>query len=270
MVSELAIPWDFFAGLGCTNEENFNVSIKHFHRAYEIYYLDKGRVTYFVSNNVYSVEKGEFVLIKPDVIHTTKYDESNHRRFLIYFKESFIKDFLELEPDFIKIFDSVHLRFDKINEKRAGDIMRRILAEYESENRSPVLLKCLLGELIKIFAENKNESIVPRVCESENKILTIIAYINEHYNSNISLESLAKVFYLNPSYLSRSFKEATGIGFKEYLTSVRLKEASLLLKNTNFNVSEICEQVGFSSQNHFCKTFKQAFGMSPLKFRKYS
>lgn len=270
MVRESVISDEFFVTSEHTTEEDFNISVNHFHQAYEIYYLDKGSVTYFVGDSVYSVKVGEFVLVKPNVIHTTKYSENDHKRLLIYFKESFIKDFLALEGDLTRVFDNVHLRLAKTNEKRAEEIMRRILIEYESEKPSPVLIKCLLGELIKLFSENKNESLMPRISDGQSKILSVISFINQNYKKHITLEALSKVFYLNPSYLSRSFKEETGIGFKEYLISVRLKEAAILLKNTDLGISEIYVKVGFCSQNHFCKTFKAAFGVSPLKFRKYA
>ena len=244
-------------------------SPNHFHRAYEIYYLKSGEATYFVDDKVYDVKKGEFVLIRPGVIHVTRYSHECHKRLLIYFKDEFISEFLKLEPDICAAFDKVHIRLFKNREQRAADIMNHVMYEYQKENASLVLLKCLLGELLKFLGENSFEANKVSLTSDENKILEIVSYINKNYFSNITLEGLAKKFFLNPSYLSRSFKEVTGLGYKEYLTSVRLKEAVLLLKNTNLNITGICVKTGFASQNHFCKTFKKAFSTSPLKYRKY-
>ena len=270
MVRESIINLDFFVGSEYTSEEDLNITVNHFHHVYEIYYLEKGSVTYFADNSVYAVEKGEFILIRPNVIHTTKYGESDHKRILIYFKESFIKEFLSIESDMISIFDNVHLRLAKTNEKRAEEIMKHILFEYRSDNSSTVLLKCLLGELLKLFAENHSESLEPRIPDGENTIFSIISYINSNYQNPLTLNNLSRIFYLNPAYLSRSFKASTGMGFKDYLTQVRLREASILLKNSDLSISEIYERTGFSSINHFCKTFKSAFGVTALKFRKYT
>ena len=67
-----------------------------------------------------------------------------------------------------------------------------------------------------------------------------------------------------------NFKKMFGTGFKEYLTSVRMKAAVKLLKDSNLNVTQIAYRVGFNSQNHFCKIFKATFGISPLQYRKFS
>lgn len=244
-------------------------SYDHFHSEYEIYYLDSGSMTYFIEDKVFEVKKGEFVIIRPGTIHITRYKTPEYRRILIYFSEDFIKEFLIIEPNLTDIFNNVHLKLSKQNEKRAEDIMKRILCEYESKSKSIVLIKCLLGELLKLFEEKASPAKTPTLPEYHNKIMSVISYINSNFQNDITLSSLSQKFFLNPAYLSRIFKEVTGMGFKEYLINVRLKESKTLLKDTKLSILEICEKTGFNSQNHFCKTFKAVFGISPMTYRKY-
>jgi AraC-like DNA-binding protein len=73
---------------------------------------------------------------------------------------------------------------------------------------------------------------------------------------------------MSESRFSRVFKEVVGIGYKEYLNSVRLNQANRLLLNTSQSVSDIAYACGFNDSNYFSTFFKKTNGMSPLEFRK--
>ena len=95
------------------------------------------------------------------------------------------------------------------------------------------------------------------------KVPEVVRYLNTHYMEEISLEKLARRFYLNPSYLSRNFHKVMGVSYSDYLLHVRMRQAVQLLNHTDKKVSEISLAVGFHSDNHFCKMFRQVMGISP-------
>lgn len=99
-------------------------------------------------------------------------------------------------------------------------------------------------------------------------ISEVITYINSHYNFKITLDQTAKLFFTNASYLSRTFKECTGLSFSDYLTNFRIKKALEFLLETDNNITQIAFDVGFSSTNHFCKVFKTVMNTSPLQYKK--
>ena len=99
-------------------------------------------------------------------------------------------------------------------------------------------------------------------------IRSAILYINENYHRKIFLSDIAKAVFMNHTYLSQQFKKEVGLSIPKYLEQVRINKALLLLRSSDYSISEIAEQVGFSNQNYFSKVFKNATGRSPMKFKK--
>jgi len=95
-----------------------------------------------------------------------------------------------------------------------------------------------------------------------------LVYIDNNYMNKMTLDDVANYVYLNSSYLSQLFKKEMGISFGEYLESIRLKHAKDLIKNSNKPMSDIAEEVGFSSQNYFTRVFKKATSLSPAKYKE--
>jgi len=95
-----------------------------------------------------------------------------------------------------------------------------------------------------------------------------LEFIDHNYMNKMTLDDVANYVYLNSSYLSQLFKKEMGISFGEYLESIRLKHAKELIKNSNKPMSDIAEEVGFSSQNYFTRVFKKATSLSPAKYKE--
>lgn len=94
-----------------------------------------------------------------------------------------------------------------------------------------------------------------------------IAYMHEHYMSDISLESCADMAGLNSYALSRLFKLVTGVNFIDYLTELRINKAKQLLRSTDLRMGEIAEEVGYQ-QRYFNRIFKKHVGLTPTEYRE--
>lgn len=94
-----------------------------------------------------------------------------------------------------------------------------------------------------------------------------VAYINEHYREDITLDQVAKAVHLNASYLSSLFKKEMGIGYSSYLNKVRIDKSMLLIKNTNYSMVGVALAVGFENQSYFSKVFKCLTGMTPKEYK---
>lgn len=103
------------------------------------------------------------------------------------------------------------------------------------------------------------------VCQMEQKLL---AFVNEKYlDSSLCLSAAADYLQTSIYTVSRVFKECTGLGFKEYITGKRLRQACYLLRTTALPVSDIASQCGFENANYFTVVFKTEYGIPPSKYR---
>ena len=106
--------------------------------------------------------------------------------------------------------------------------------------------------------------------DKQKKVLEeILTYLDAHYRDvNIGQTAVADIFKMSSYTLSRMFKKQVGVGFAEYINSMRIEYAKELLLTTTFSVKEISAMVGFSSDAYFCRIFKVAVGVTPATFRE--
>ena len=94
-----------------------------------------------------------------------------------------------------------------------------------------------------------------------------LAYIENNYMHDISVESIAESSGLNRSYFGKIFKESVGKSPQEFLISYRMIKAAELLRRTRYSVNEIGSAVGYPNQLHFSRAFKSVYGVSPRNWR---
>lgn len=103
------------------------------------------------------------------------------------------------------------------------------------------------------------------------RINTILLFIDENLDSELSLEIVANVGAYSPFHFHRIFKAITNETLNSYITRKRIeKTASILLHQKNVSITELSLQYGFNSNSSFTKTFKKFYGISPSEFRKSS
>jgi YesN/AraC family two-component response regulator len=92
-------------------------------------------------------------------------------------------------------------------------------------------------------------------------------FIQRNVHKHISLSDVASVIYLSPKYLSRIFKEKTGVRFNEYRLSIKIDEAIKLLTKTDYNISQIAERLAYENIESFIRQFKKRTGFTPSEYR---
>ncbi len=93
-------------------------------------------------------------------------------------------------------------------------------------------------------------------------------YIQMHLEDDLSLVALSEKVYLNPSYLSRRYKELTGKNITDTITEARMNRATQLLEDERYKIRSIAEMIGFASAAHFSRVFKRYSGMTPQQYRE--
>ena len=145
------------------------------------------------------------------------------------------------------------------------------MLEYHNKNKySKEIIQSYIDiifiELLRLYDLNHNKHIVKINGDTSNIIFEILNYIESFYN-DCTIEKMAKLFGYHPKYLSSLIKEKTGKNFKELQLIQRMNIASSYLKNTNYSIQEISEEVGFSNQTFFYKKFFKFYNMTPKEFR---
>jgi len=102
----------------------------------------------------------------------------------------------------------------------------------------------------------------------DKAIEVALQYINTHYHTDLSLEKVASIVYLNSVYFSQLFKQKTGQGFKEYVTHLRLERAMELLRDSELKITDISERVGYPDMRHFSQVFRKKNGITPSEYRQ--
>jgi two-component system response regulator YesN len=97
---------------------------------------------------------------------------------------------------------------------------------------------------------------------------TVLAYMNENYHLDLSVEMIAEQVNLNHAYVSRMFKQEVGKTMLEYLTLKRLEVSKVLLNETEQTILEIAINVGYNNVNSFIRFFKRYEGLTPGDYRK--
>jgi len=104
--------------------------------------------------------------------------------------------------------------------------------------------------------------------KQSDTVSQIIYYLETHHaDEDLCLTSLAKVFYINPSYLSRTFKKVTNKSFTDYLVELRVQKAIGLLQLSSYKAYQLAQMVGIPDPNYFIKCFKKVTGFSLQEFK---
>ena len=182
----------------------------------------------------------------------------------------------------------IHSKTQKIFQHSLGDLPYRHLGEINSEtakyasivceNNGTDLVEGLLTEgavlnmlAAQLKAYHENSSVVKTVStlsKSElSRITSLGDYVLNHLDTKIAIKELSMIFQLSPKKLQIGVKQLYGETVGHYISNIRMGYAKELFLSTELNVSEVCSQIGISSQSYFSKIFKERFGMLPSVFR---
>ena len=95
----------------------------------------------------------------------------------------------------------------------------------------------------------------------------IVAFVNEHYMQELSLDKLSTRFFLSREHISRRFKQEKGMTLSNYVTQLRINQAKRWLSETDEKMYSIALKLGYQDENYFSKLFKKIVGMTPLEYR---
>ncbi len=159
---------------------------------------------------------------------------------------------------------SVPIISDTSQDRRVNELADRVMTlNVWSSSSEKQLLDCYLRELLVLLNANKQNGV------SRNLSL-ILQYIDNNYQSDLSLSVLSHQFGFSRSYVARLFRNELKMRSSDYTNRVRIGAACSLLANSDMSIGEISERTGFSEQYYFSRIFRQLCGVTPTEFRRKS
>lgn len=241
-------------------------SMTHMHNEFEIYYLKEGFRRYFIGYNIYDLSPGDIILIPPMTMHRVtavpSKENKNHERYLLSLPKSEILDI------FLPCFNTYHYSLTPAESKTIHSLLEKIRLENENPDQfTKSICRLHTNEILSIICRAVPYGTSTTL--TNNALAQEIAqYIQENFDKNITLQSVAEHFSYRKEYFSVLFKQLNGLGFNQYLTQVRLTQSLKLLVETDKSITEISALCGWNNSNYFSSVFKKELEVSPLTYRK--
>lgn len=247
----------------------------HRHNAYEIYLFLSGSRRICVENAAYVCSPGDMFLIRPETFHAGLCDEAcEYDRIIMNIKPELIEKIRQKGADIGRcfVFDEAssikrtHLGY---NDRETVIALFRNYAEAQKNSdcesrllRDTYMLQFLIFvnrwfRRVDDFA--KEDNVMPKL------ISDVMAYINSNITDEITMEVISEKFYYTGGYISKLFREYTGITIRTYILDKKVSLAKKLLSE-GCNVSEACYRSGFNDYANFSRSFKKYAGVSPGRF----
>lgn len=229
--------------------------------AYELRYTLSGEGRLEYENKVYHLKKGEGFLIDCRRQHDYRTVGDHWNCTVFHFQGEQVRPFMDalLEQGDVTFCDKKLPNFEMLQFQTLKATQKTTAyIEYEIS----CLITLLLTELLTKGSKNGGED------GSQDMIRCVVAYMNEHYKEQLSVNTLLHRFGISRTYLDEHFKHFTGLSPKAYLMQLRINRAKSLLQASELSIEQISAAVGFNDSAHFIQIFKKYAGSTPLQFRK--
>ena len=234
-------------------EKNCDFSFQpHIHQCFEVIILTNGTMNVTVDKKLYSLKEGDSIIIFPNQIHSLDSTESAHT--LCIFSSDFVKFFKQKTQNKIPNDNKFTLEKHLV-----------MLFEQLEDNDSEMFRKGVLYLICDAF--HKQATYKNQDTDRHDLLYAIFTFVDKNFDSDCSLDVLSKESGYNYSYISRYFKNITGISFNTYVTNYRLNHACYLMKSDTISMLQCALSSGFVSLRTFNRCFKQHFGMTPTQYQ---
>ncbi len=247
------------------------------HDFWELVYVDKGEIIVTAGDNEFSVSSGEVLFHEPNEWHNIRANGTIAPNVMIL---SF-----QCRSAAMNFFAGKQMRPDS----RQREFLSMILAESKKafssrlddpyENtlvraaEQPVGSEQLIGLYLTLFLisllrhEEKTAS-TDRKSGSLPLLDAILSYMQQNLHRKLTLEHLAAEFHISRSYIKKLFAQYLQTGAMHYFIGLKITKAKDLLRESEKNVSQIAEILGYDNVYYFCNQFRKTEGMSPLEYRR--
>ena len=251
---------------------------------FQIIFIEEGKGRHFINEFIVSYEKGDIFLVAPEDKHWFEIQEETQFCYF-QFTESLFSSRMNL-PDRSYWLHRIERIIHNPN-LLPGDIITNvydkeliwhihnvILSEHEaSKEFFKHNISNMVSTTLSIIARNITRDFRPeqhkKSKDAHSKMDEILAYIRQHiYDSErMKVKALAAQFNMTSTSLSAKFKKSQGDSLHHYILMYKLHLVKYRLKNTDFTVSEIAYQLGFTDESHLTRIFKKYNQSTPKQYK---
>ena len=254
--------------IGNTKGENCHYPL-HWHNNIEFDLVLSGKIRGRINGKDINVNEGDFFFVNSGDLHETEANDKNTiSAITVLLSYDLLKKYC---PD----IDLYYFNFDEKKEAKkkiinliieCADLYKNKKEFYELE--ISIILREICIILLKECRQKRND--INFSMYEEKSIVNIkraITYMEENYDSELSLKNIADEIGMAPTYFSRFFKKTTGATFSCYLNKIRLYNAYKELINTDSSITEIALNNGFANVKSFIESFKKVYKCTPAKYK---
>ena len=239
----------------------------HYHDFHKVIIFLSGKAAYHIEGKSYYLKPWDILLVNRHAIHKPEIDFSvPYERFVLWIRDD-IKS-TELLRCFQKAIDRSYKLIRLVSDSQ--EKLKQLLYELEAALKDEKFGSELLGSALftqfmvyvnRIFLE-KQYIYDARSYSSDSQIEELLRYINHNLTEDLSIETLARKYYLSKYHMMRKFKEETGYTIHNYIISKRLLLArTKISKGTT--IVKAAQLSGFSDYTTFSRAYKKQFGTAP-------
>jgi len=252
----------------------------HWHKAVEIFYMQKGILEYYTPKGKMIFPAGSGGMINSNVLHKTRPQEGAEKniQLLHIFDTSFIagQQGSRIEQRYITPIiaapqvEIIALYPDDPEQARLLNTIRESFTLFENDFGYEIKLRAVLSEIwsqllimsLPLLKETGDYN------KTSDKIKLMMIYIHEHYAEKISIAKIAAAAFSSERECFRAFHDCLHMTPAEYIKSYRLQMACYLLAKSRETITFISHACGLGSSSYFGRVFRGNIGCTPIEYRR--
>lgn len=253
----------------------------HWHKEWEIIHVIEGTFTAYADNVMFTAGPGDFLLVRDGMLHGGTPEDCVYECFLfdlhgLYRNLDIVKPYLRpvyrrriLPPIYYPCDQNAAL-------SRAVTQLSEFCREHEQGAQLPLelMVYSCISQFFSVILTDKlyvqNQATASDNNHRIDQLKAVLEYIEQNYASPLTLNELASVSNMNPSYFCRFFRSITQQSPMDYVNMYRIEKVAQLLHHSSRPTIDICMECGFNEYSNFIKVFKKYKGMTPKKYRESS
>ncbi len=249
---------------------------EHAHDYYEFYFFLEGNVSLRIDGIEYPLKAGHMVLIPPGVSHQAVIHDTQipYRRFVFWVSVSFYTKLSGESGDYVYLMRKAEKEgryiscHDPISFNAMQSKIFRLIEEIHSERFGKTAqLSLCVQDLLLHLNRTAYEKEHPNTADKEQGLYRhLLQYIETHLDEDLTLDSLARQFYVSKYHIAHVFKENLGLSVHRYITKKRLAMCRDAISGHQ-EIGEACLLCGFKDYSSFFRSFKKEYGMSPREYK---